>query len=61
MFTYLFMEGRRRLSCRNGQTMLEFIMVFALIGGLGVMVLALLGVFNAYGGRVLDLMAWDYP
>lgn len=61
LFTELIFAGGRRLSRRSGQTMLEFIMVFALIGGLGVMVLALLGVFNAYGGRVLDLMAWDYP
>ncbi len=53
-------RSRRPLG-RRGQTLLEFIMVFALIFGVTIMVVIFLNVFRAHGGRVLDLMAWDYP
>ena len=46
---------------RAGQVMVEYVVVFGLLIGTLLMLAMFLYVFKEYGGRVLDLIAYDYP
>ena len=46
---------------KPGQTMLEFVLTFLLFSGLIVMLAMFLWTFKSYGGRILDLVASEYP
>ena len=46
---------------RSGQAMVEYMVATGLLLGTLAMLALLLYVFKEYGGRVLDLVAYDYP
>ena len=46
---------------RWGQAMVEYMVATGLLLGTLAMLALLLYVFKEYGGRVLDLVAYDYP
>jgi len=46
---------------KSGQAMTEYVVVFLLLMGTFVMLAIFLFVFKEYGGRVLDLVASEYP
>ena len=46
---------------RSGQAMVEYMVATGLLLGTLAMLALLLYVFKEYGGRVLDLVDYDYP
>ncbi len=46
---------------RSGQAMVEYMVATGLLLGTLAMLALVLYVFKEYGGRVLDLVAYDYP
>jgi len=46
---------------KPGQSLLEFVLIFLIFMGLIVMLGLFLTTFKRYGGRVLDLVASEYP
>jgi predicted alpha/beta-hydrolase family hydrolase len=53
--------GRRRWRRRDGQALTEFVVVMASLLLALVMVSLFLYTFREYGGRVLNLVASEYP
>lgn len=52
---------RSKRSERSGQALTEYIVVFIILIGVFVMVATFLSVFKEHGGRVLDLVASEFP
>ncbi|MDF3129704.1 hypothetical protein P0Y35_10905 [Kiritimatiellaeota bacterium B1221] len=46
---------------KNGQSMLEYIMVLAMTLGILVTLGFFIAVFKDYGGRILEIVSSDYP
>jgi Tfp pilus assembly protein PilV len=57
------MTGNRTMYRKRnqGQAMLEFVMMFVLFMGVLAMLSLFLYTFKEYGGRILDLVASEYP
>ena len=57
------MTGNRTMYRKRtqGQAMLEFVMMFILFMGVLAMLSLFLYTFKEYGGRILDLVASEYP
>lgn len=53
--------GAARAGGRSGQTMVEYIIVAAMLTVMVSIFAVLLYAFKEHGGRVLDLVASDYP
>jgi len=51
-------DGRRG---RSGQAMVEYMVATGLLFGTLAVLALVLYVFKEYGGRILDLVAYDYP
>jgi hypothetical protein len=51
--------GRRR--SRAGQAMMEYVVLTGLLLGVLVVLAVFLYAFKEFGGRILDLIAYEYP
>jgi Flp pilus assembly pilin Flp len=57
----LFKQSRRRLGSRSGQTAAEYAIIAGmLMASLAILVVFLVS-FREYGGRILELVASEYP
>jgi len=52
---------RRRRAARRGQAMIEYVVISAMLLAAVAILAVFLYTFKQHGGRVLDLVAYEYP